>query len=458
MTTQKPAVPEDMNELYDAKIDRVDLVGAAANGTKFLLAKNANGLVPADMVRDLIKDTPDLSEALEVEGNSITPGDRDWEATDSATAKKWIAVLTRAKHAVELLAQREVIESVTADADDIFASWDLEDAVCAIDCAIARLAVYAAGEDGEVMAQDDAAVVKSAAALDPTVLDTVEGIAPLAKAGRVLSAANESALRNAAESIQKVLAGLPAPEDAPVEKEAPVAEENNDTAAEAVEKTTEDAEVAKADALTAVFDRKGNLIGVVAPDAITPVDGGDADADADAGDGDEPVEEAAVDQTEADGANQIDGDATADEDGNERVIPGTDTVQSPVEKTAADEAPEAPAEENVTKTADIAAMLKEALAPLAEKVATVADLAGEFEVLKGRLDAMGREPDDRKSPLLYGANGEAGLAKRGADNEDHLAPLEKAVKDAEAAGNPAAALLAKQQLQFAKIKALYTDN
>lgn len=49
-----------MTELRDADIRRVDAVKGAANGTRFLIAKSAaeTGLIPAEVVRDLIAEIP----------------------------------------------------------------------------------------------------------------------------------------------------------------------------------------------------------------------------------------------------------------------------------------------------------------------------------------------------------------------------------------------------------------
>jgi hypothetical protein len=172
------------------------------------------------------------------------------------------------------------------------------------------------------------------------------------------------------------------------------------------------ADVAKAETLLAVYDATGKLIGVVAPDSLTPVDGGEATED----DGDELGDVSADDAV--DEAEPVE---AAAEDTNEAVIPGTNTIQSPVEDDP----------EHVTKaTTDIAALLKEALAPLAEQVAKAADLAGTVEVLKEQIAAYGREPDDRKSPYLNGATGTAGIAKRDGTETDPHTELRKAVAEA----------------------------
>lgn len=452
-------IPDDMTELVSANIDRVDLVGKAANGHRMLLAKSAAdpSLMEAADVRALLKEADtDVTTPLAGDDglNAAIPGSPEWESVDAASAQKWIGILARAKNAVETLAERETIESAVTDGDDIENAWNLEDACYSIDAAIRILAVYAAGEQAEVdLAGDAAAITKAAAAIDTTALGTVEAIAAITKAGRALSASNEAALRGAADAIQKVLASLPAaPEEAPlILKEAPVAE-NTDriasieaqmgyTAPADVAKAEEPApapapveaaDVAKADNLLAVYDNKGNLIGVVDPGALTVVDGGEA------------VVEESEDDTDADAVDAVDEAspvaAEADPSADEAVIPGTNTIQSPVEDDP----------EHVTKAAtDIAALLKEALAPLAEQVAKAADLAGQVEVLKEQVAAYGREPDDRKSPYLNGATGTAGIAKRDGTETDPHAELRKA---AEAATTQDERISAQKSLALAILK------
>lgn len=359
-------IPDDMNELTDVSIDRVDLVGKAANGHRFILAKSAAdgpALLSPDTVRDLIKE---------------------------------------------------------ADADA------------------------------------------------PADLSVFEDLASVLKAGRALSSANEAALRNAAEAIQKVLASLPAPEKAPVEKETPVAEETTEAPvekAEAVEAPADIAkeaeapaeavEVEKASALMAVYDAAGKLVGVIKPNALTAVDAGAApEGSPEEEAAESPAEEAAeaepFEESAEDEVQPEDGAPAESASDDEALIPGTETVQSPVEKSAEAEAP-------VTQAPDVAALLKEALAPLAEKIAAAADLVSMVEVLKERVEAIGREPDDRNSPKLNGATGIAGVAKRSADT-DELADLTKSVEIAKEAGNPAAITIAEQALAFASIKSRFNSN
>ena len=457
-------IPEDMSELVDVSIDRVDLVGKAANGHRFLLAKSATetpSLISPDTVRELIKeadsepvvkDDLDVTAPLAEADDSLAaaiPGSPEWETVDAATAQKWVGILARAKNAVSILAEREAVEAVVADGEEVYNAWNLDDAIWSIDNAIGILAVFAAGEQAEVTLAAES-VTKAAAGIDPADLATLEGISPLVKAGRALSASNEKALRAAAEAIQKVLASLPAPEEAPIEKETPVAEE---TAPETVEKDEAPAETVAAEAaevvksgFTLVYDAAGKPYAVVESSALQSVDAGSAAEEAaETGEeetAEEPIEEAAAD-TAADEVQPEDGAPAEAEEEDEKVIPGTETVQSPVEKGTG--------EVTVTQAPDVAALLKEYFAPLAEKVAGYDDLARDYAVLKERVEAIGREPDDRNSPLLNGATGIAGVAKRSADT-DELAALAKSVEIAKEAGDPTQLANAEQAYAFASIR------
>ena len=244
-------------------------------------------------------------------GDPNDPGSPAWEAIDAATACKWTAILARARSALGVMADRENLEAATADPDDADAACDLQDAACAIDYAISILAPFAVDEQAE---SDEGAaalemVGKALAGFDAAALDTVESLGAVRKAGRVLSSANEAAIRGAVESLQKVLASLPA---APATEEAgsPVAKTANEEpnmaeptpssdvteasgqqpamgAASAepqpaagavvtdVAKTaqTAPAPVVKADKppQVAVYDAHGNLVGVADPADITMI-------------------------------------------------------------------------------------------------------------------------------------------------------------------------------------------
>lgn len=265
---------DDFTELVDADLGRVDLVGKAANGHRVLIAKEEVGpdegpsdggpddtdlsflqtdlsdaaegapmsvnttaeIAKADgMEETVLEDGPaevDLTEPLAegttdgVIGDELVPGSPAWESVDAATARKWTAVLSRAGNALEVLSEREGIEAASGagDGDDSGNQWDLQDAKAAIDCAISILATYGVGEENEAVVGTEAldAVGKAAASIDLEQLAVLEEFAPVVKAGRVLSAANEGKIREATASLQSVLDTLPAPAVDDVAKEAPV--------------------------------------------------------------------------------------------------------------------------------------------------------------------------------------------------------------------------------------------
>lgn len=497
--TPTPNVPEDMTELVNASIDRVDLVGAAANGTRFLIAKGA-GLVPADAVRDLIEKadkTPD-------EGDETVPGTAAWEAVDAAAAQQWLSVLVRAKNALCALSDREAAEG----GEDWAASMNLSDAADAVAYAVRVLAEFAANEAYEADPPDD--VLAVAKAVDQGALTRLEAITPLVKAGRALSAANEKALKDAAQKIQAVLNSLPQPEpeNENLLKENPaMAEENTTPQAEAEDITKETAEthaveantgssmkdavaklaagleavekageagadsidtlreaatdataevvkadkpkakkkLAKAATLTAVYDKNGNLIGVVDPASLTAVDGG--------GDGDDaPAEGDTVEESAEVNEAAVAGD-DAPADGTERTIPGTNTIQAPVQKDGENAPKKKGKKKNrITKSetpTDIAEVLKELLTPFAEEIRKTQDLAGAVKELEERITKYGKLPDDRNSAYLNGATGTPGVAHRDGAEADPYTDLRKAANEAR---TQADVIKSNKDLAFAQIK------
>jgi len=468
------SLDDDFTELVDADIPRVDLVDKAANGTRFLIAKQAGGagLLDASFVRELLAksepdhdsketvtmtgspgaiakmiheagrkavattpvakeleldDSPDGMDTdvllaapdIEAPGSATDPGSPAWEAVDAATARKWTSILARAKVAIDLLADREMLEAAAGDEDDMGNAWDLQDACCAIDYAISVLAPFAVDEQseadcGELME----AVGKALAGFDTASLDTIESLGQVRKAGRVLSAGNEAAIRGAVESLQKVLASLPA---------APAIEDSGPTVAKTANEEpnmptltlSEDVtaaagqepamgvqqadpkpvaglpvtEMAKADGekpqMVAVYDKKGNLVGIVDPEKITTIAGAEADDE---------------------------DDTSSDTDGADNGAPAapetTDlTPEPPAEAgTPADAVPMD--DEAVTKTADndttLSDMFKSSLLAavesaftehsanqntvLAKQADAVLELAGLVETLKGRIGALEEQP------------------------------------------------------------------
>lgn len=381
MTTTAPTLVDDeMSELVDADFPRVDLVGKAANGTRFILMKSEEGnLLSADAVRELInkaeepnvtdaatdtapaevvKETAtepveevvekadlDVTEVLAEPDGGVNamandPGSKEWESVDAATAAKWAAIAARLENAIGTLAARENVEAASGNGDgDGMNAFMLEDAAGAVGFAGDILAAYGNDEAQTVAIEED--VAKAVAVLKGAERDlpTYEALAPVVKAGKVLSAANESAIRSAKDKLQSVIDSLPAPVakeeaeasapvDEPVEK-SEAAEVDADVSRETseVEKAAEPAAaivgevelqmipggaivekgvdfmpltgtieelapIIKAAAMQAVFNENGKLIGAVKPTAITPLDGGGA-SDAVEADPNQPAPEPA---------------------------------------------------------------------------------------------------------------------------------------------------------------------
>jgi hypothetical protein len=159
-------------------------------------------------------------------GDPTMPGSPAWEAIDAATACKWTSILARARAAVDMLAEREMLEAASADPDDMENAFDLQDACCAIDYVIGVLAPFAVAEqsaadcgaDEMAMAMKSAAGPGALAAIRkvmgtagiPDALGVIESIGVVVrKTGRVLSAVNEAHLREAHARLNTVLSSLP---------------------------------------------------------------------------------------------------------------------------------------------------------------------------------------------------------------------------------------------------------
>jgi hypothetical protein len=382
-------------------------IRAAAKKFDIDVAKTIVGELDGDVAMNELDATIVLAEPdddMDAPGNASEPGSPAWEAIDAATARKWTSIAVRLRNALCVMAEREMLEAASADPDDIEAAWDLKDAECALDYVIDTLAGFAVEEQAEAeLAAEMEMVGKALHAVDITALDTFEALAPVAKAGRVLSAANEQAIREAADSLQKVLASLPA---APVEKTAneedtmpkptssaeTVANQGGEPAmgtAQAEPKAVAGqvvSEVEKADgegkkAMVVVYDQNKRLIGIVDPDDITPVANSEADAD--------------------DMEDATDGDSN---DGGEAATETPDLEPQPAAEagTPADTVPND--DEAVTKTTDTTSdtqssfleLVKSALAEHAAtttaQIATTGDavvaLVGMVETLKGQVKAL----------------------------------------------------------------------
>lgn len=218
------AMPKIRSAAKKFGIDVAKEAGVADQVTKDVMADAGDATVLDEGVDGLDPTVPLAApgDDLDLPGDPTDPGSPAWEGIDAASAQKWLSIAARLKNALGVLAERETLEAASADPSDIENAWNLEDAMCAVDFAIEQLAVFAAGEQAEAeLGAEMEEMCKALAAFDPAPLTAFEGLAAVRKSGRVLSAANESAIRQATESLQKVLASLPsAPQAAePVAKE-----------------------------------------------------------------------------------------------------------------------------------------------------------------------------------------------------------------------------------------------
>lgn len=382
---------------------------------------NKDGSLQGDVAKEMDMDGAlDAMTALaepedDYAGMNTDPGSPAWEAVDAATARKWLAILARAKNAIDMLADREMLEAAAGDEDDAENAFDLQDACCAIDYAISVLAPFAVAEQAEADCCDEMQMVgKALASFDAAPLDTIEALASITKAGRVLSASNEAAIRGAVESLQKVLASLPqapttegvtktANEEGDMPKPTPSADvtaaagqepamgsQQADPKPVAGQPVTD---MAKADGektpMVVVYDQKGRLIGIVDPDDVTPVTNSEADADdmPAADDGDESDDGAAAPKTtDLEPAPPAEVGTPAD------AVPADDDA---VTKTTHESA----TSEEVLKSSFLAAVeqvFKTHSATQEEAIAktgvAVLELADMVETLKGRLQVLEEQP------------------------------------------------------------------
>ena len=199
------AIPDNWNSDGSLKGDSV-----SKTATETVIKDNGPEL--DDGVDGLDPTVPLAAPDEDAPGDPTDPGSPAWEAIDAATAQKWTSILARAQVAIELLGEREMLESASADPGDAENAWDMQDVCSAIDYAISVLAPYAVAEQSEVDCgtADMEAIGKAIGGFDPAPLAALEGLSAVRKSGRVLSSANEAVIREAAAGLQKVLASLPA--------------------------------------------------------------------------------------------------------------------------------------------------------------------------------------------------------------------------------------------------------
>jgi hypothetical protein len=390
-------------------------------------------------------------------GDPDIPGSQGWESIDSATAQKWTAILSRAKLALEWLGDREGQEVVvTGDGDDADNAWDLQEAKAAVDYAIGVLAAFAVGEATESDLAQSGGVIKAMQTFPVDALEIVEGQGAVKKAGRVLSASNEQAIRDAVASLQNVLSTLPAaPAEEPAQKaqetpmEPPAPTEPLVAAYDAT-RTLQGVTVAskmlpydavkvrkaKGDPMVAVYTADGNLIGAVDPDDLIEMSPG------------KPVDDTTDDTA--------DGDADT---APEPPAPAAPTAPAPTPAAPAAAIPvaksETPAPPDPSKIATLLeAAVVEALKPVQEDHDKV------VKSLEERVDFLEHRPREG-GPLLSGVPGggmspagDALLAARGQGTTEESEVVQNIRKAMTAETDPLKVIELRRVLAAEKIKEL----
>ena len=443
MATRKTVVPEDedgLTEITKMHAPRVDLVGGPANGVDFLLVKSAGEPIfteddvvalakraqegdmtdkttPETLTKDVL-DPEEITETPETEasGDPEDPTSPAWEAADAARASQALDLTVALKLIVETAQAREAQEALLDTDDDADENvWDLEAVLDAIDCILGVLAPFAVTEQAEADSRE----------ADDTII---------LKSGRVLSGTNQGRIEQAQNLLGEVLSSLP----------------------DAVDDMAKSEPLVKADDKAQqmlVYGPKGAVSGPLG--SIDPADlttfvnsadpDGDDDTDAPAADAtDAPTADPADDASTDDATAAVDAAPEAPADpADGAVIPGTDTVQAPAEDDT----------EDVKKgqnTAEMAAALKEVMDPFLKQVGELAGMSELVKSLQERVDSFGRQPDDRRSPLLNGATG-AQFVARAVEPVDQLADLRKAVEEAE----PTKKVEAQAALAYAAIRSRF---
>jgi hypothetical protein len=216
----RPPVDDEDHEIYDPSVPRVDAVAGPAHGIPFHIIKAETGRLTKEqqsMAEDLAENVAEAHDAADTDpaiaGDTVNaeddptasdPGSPAWEAIDAAKARETLVGLTAVKQLVSTLAGRENAESVAPDGDGsgYGNSCDLDAAGQALDFALGILAKYAVTEQAEA----DLGLAEIEAQAEALGLTKALDRTPVLKAGRVLSSANEAALRQILEQLTAILA------------------------------------------------------------------------------------------------------------------------------------------------------------------------------------------------------------------------------------------------------------
>lgn len=263
MGVAKSAVPVKASDLIRSAIAKAEFT------YPHLQDRNTSSMTPSPRNAQVAKETPmtaiakaddlDASEALVEEpdgspsGDSEQPGSPAWETVDAASAEKWAAILGRAKSALGQLAQREMAEVTDPNAEvgDADQAFDLDEAACAIDCAIDLLAKFAMHERIEADLMENVEKQEALTETSPHE-ETSDDSAP------DLSAPSLPHGDDAENDAQQTTSPTPSTEAAPADVD------TNSGVAKAGDKN-----------LMAVFTQGGKMIGVVDPEKIQAVQTGE---------------------------------------------------------------------------------------------------------------------------------------------------------------------------------------
>lgn len=350
--------------------------------------------------------------ALDAPGDPDDPASPAWEAVDAARARAMVAAVAELKASLALAADREATEAVTGtDPDDADAACDLDDAQAALDYLLGVLAPFAVTEQAEADCRAD--LFKAADAV------------AVVKAGRVLSTANLTAVKAAIAALTEVLHAAEPPAPSPEKEAAPVAKTSEDPEAPMTDETVED--VVKAADLSDTSDADLKRM-------VLTGTGSERSA---------ALAELGLRTITGETAGEPDGDGQEDA----AVIPGTDTVQSPVDND----------DENVTKAETPAAVPDVDMLKTAFTDALKEALAGQEDVLKTslasfeeRIAKVEATPAPGGPVVSTGSTGTGLLARDG--DADQLADLRKAVEQAD---SPQARSDAAAALTYAEIRARF---
>lgn len=401
---------EEFSELRDADIDSVHAVGKAANGTRILFAKQAaggDGVFEAEFVRGLI-----------AKGEIGTAAAEDVRLTPAqAMALVHAASVRKARNG----------EPAEAVAKEKYSADDRK-----------RMAA-----NGQAM-DDGSYPIADAEDLDNAVHAVGRGDAPhdairrhIARRAKALGRADMLPDTWGADGQMQKAGDEPrqqAPEDAAVTKAQPAptpsaAPATPTTQENTVSTTTEGVQPGAATVDTAAVAKGGAL----------------SEAElAELGRAFLAKQAAKAGRVAKGGGKKKKASGAAAPDGA-RIIPGTDTVQSPAQGT--DDVMKAQATQMV-------AVLGEAMAPLAKQLG---ELAGVVKGQGERVDKLMSQPDDRRSPLLNGAIGEPSLAQRG-DGPTTTPEFRAVLKAVDEIPDELAREQARKSVALAAIKARFAQQ